>query len=50
MHSSTHGVLPKGDSKPVRYKQNPYSSINDKAEITVAALGGDVVKGIDDFN
>ena len=43
---STRGVLHKGGGrKPVRFQQNPYSSINDKAEITASALWGDVVNG-----
>ena len=43
---ATRGVLPtQGDKKPERFKQDPYSSIDDNAETTAIALWGYLVRG-----
>ena len=39
------GVLPKGGMVPVRYRLDPYSSINDNAESADSALWNYLVNG-----
>ena len=45
MDIATRGVLPKGDKMPVRFAQEPYSSINDDVNATASSLWEDVLKG-----
>ena len=42
---ATRGVIPKGDRRPKRFAQEPYSSITDNLESTASSLWEDVVKG-----
>ena len=42
---ATHWVCPMGDKVPVRFKQNPYSSIDDNAEGAALALWEDLLRG-----
>ena len=42
---ATYGVFPMGDKAPVRFKQKPYSPIEDNAEDTALALLGDLLRG-----
>ena len=41
---ATHGVPPKGDKKPDRFNQSPYSAIGDNAETAAISLSGDLVR------